>query len=184
MKAKSGPIVICAGLIVVLFLAWPAYPRPFSGMSQGGRQREGVGEDLIGELGLSPQQVEQIKKHRGEDRLKSKVLREKLAVKTSELKEELDKKKIDKKKINNLLAEIEGMMGQQMEQHVEKIISIREILTPEQYEKLKSKLEMKNQQRRQRTEHFKPGGQDEGQRPGGLWQRMWDKGRVSEDQPQ
>lgn len=89
---------------------------------------------LMQELGLSPEQQEQMKARREQNRENHEALKTKLETARKELKTELEKETTDRARIDALIAETKALMGAQLEQRVESILTVKEILTPEQFE--------------------------------------------------
>ncbi len=152
MRVKFKQAVVYAGLIAALFLTSLAYAQPVGDVPEGGakRHRKEAIENLVQELNLTPEQQEQIKKQRNEQAQKTKALRNRLQAKRKQLREELEKQAVDKNKIDSLVVEIKSLMGQQLEHRVERVISMSEILTPEQFEKMKEKRKQKQRKMKQR----------------------------------
>lgn len=151
MRVKFKQAVVYAGLIAALFLTSLAYAQPVGDVPEGlARHRKEAIGNLVQELNLTPEQQEQIKKQRSEQMHKAKALRDRLQAKRKQLREELEKQAVDKAKIYGLVAEIKSLMGQQLEDRVERVISMSEILTPEQFEKMKEKRKQRQQKIKQR----------------------------------
>ncbi|MBL7130947.1 MAG: periplasmic heavy metal sensor [Candidatus Omnitrophica bacterium] len=154
MKIKFKQAVVFAGVVAALFLSSAAYAQSVDNAAQGEmRPRREPKQRLIEELGLTVEQQEQIKEQCSENKEKNKELREKIRSKRLELKQELEKQNIDKSKIDSLVAEIKILMGQQLEQRVESILSMKEILTPEQFEKFQQKVRITIKNRRGRLKN-------------------------------
>jgi len=92
--------------------------------------------DFIEMLNLTPEQKEQIQKQHSLNRQKWSGLRDSIRAKRLELKQELEKPTIDKGRVDNIVAEIKILMGEQFQQRVDDIISMKQILTPDQFKKL------------------------------------------------
>ncbi len=162
MNMKFKQTVVGAGAIALVFSACAVYAQPFGragektkGHGEGWQKeslehREKMMDKLTKELNLTPEQQQQIKKQRNQQKEKSKALRGELREKRFELKEELEKQDINKGKIYLLVAEIEGLMGDQLEQRVEGVLAMREILTPEQLEKFNEKMKEKLEERKEK----------------------------------
>ncbi len=157
MNMKFKQIVVGAGAIALVFSACAVYAQPFGKATKGAKgnrewseHREKMMNKLAEELNLTPEQQQQIKKQRNQQKEKSKALRDELREKRFELKEELEKQDINKRKIYLLIAEIEGLTGDQLEQRVEGVLAMREILTPEQLEKFNEKMKEKLEERKER----------------------------------
>lgn len=141
MKVKFKQIVVSLGVVAMLLSSAADAYSFCCGPERGQRYKQRMMDNLVKELGLSSEQQEKIRKQRIEQMEQRKKLRGRLRSKKLELKQELDKKDVDKKKVYALVAEIESLMGDQLEQRVEKILSMKRILTPEQFEKFQQKTE-------------------------------------------
>ena len=92
--------------------------------------------DIVATLGLSPEQNEKL------DTLKVKfsqelmIISNALKVKRLALNAGLQTMYVDKKKVDALVAEIGQLSQQEMAKQVEQVFAIREVLTPEQNQKL------------------------------------------------
>ena len=140
MNAKYKQTVICAAAVAVLFLSSVVYAQPFGDAPEGAmRHKEGKMEKLSQELQLTPEQQEQITEQRTAQNKQTRQLRNKLQAKRRALRGELEKQEIDRSKIYALVAEIKTLLGNQVEQRVEGVLSMKQILTPEQVEKLQQK---------------------------------------------
>ncbi len=156
---KIGKKVVV--LAVVSLLAIPlAYAESLGGHGECARG-EGKHKDVFGEeLGLSAEQKEQIKQHREENKGAVKELHQQLKAKRDQLKVELDKPASDEGKISLIVEEIKALEGQMIEYRVDRILEMKEILTPEQYQKLQEKKEsrkkewMKNKSGRKFKKHW------------------------------
>jgi Spy/CpxP family protein refolding chaperone len=93
-------------------------------------------ENHVGQLGLSQEQQEKLDEYRSKHRRERRQLREKMNIKRSELKLELDKPETDKKKVAEIVAEMKKLEGEKIDQRVNSILELKELLTPEQFEKL------------------------------------------------
>lgn len=107
--------------------------------SEGGKiqgpAREKAFDKIVQELGLTVEQQKLIKEQRAERRRKMLDANQELRNKRMQLKQELEKKDVDKGKIQNLVNEIKSLQGQQLELRVADTLAMKEIFTPEQYEK-------------------------------------------------
>jgi len=157
MNMRFKQIVVSAWVIALVFSACSVCAQAFGEVTRGARgnkewseHREKMMNKLTKELKLTPEQQQQIKEQRNQQKDKSKALRDELREKRLELKEELEKQDINKGKIYLLVAEIEGLMGDQLEQRVEGVLAMREILTPEQFEKFNEKMKEKLEERKEK----------------------------------
>ncbi|MBU4313138.1 MAG: Spy/CpxP family protein refolding chaperone [Candidatus Omnitrophica bacterium] len=143
MNMKFKHIVISAVVTLVVFsgvaaYAWPAY---CSGQEKGEEYAGKKTDNLTKELGLTPEQEEKIKALKTEQREAKKQLMDKIQSKKAELKEELEKATTNRARINSIVKELSALMEYKLEQRVESVLSMREVLTPEQYEKFKEEKE-------------------------------------------
>ena len=133
MKPKIKQIVIFAVVIALVSSSSIVYAERTRDFQKNKTER------LIEKLDLSLEQQEQLREQRAKNEEKAKGLKKRLRSKRSELSEELEKEDIDKQKVYSVITEVETLMGDQLEQRVERILTMREILTPEQFKKLREK---------------------------------------------
>ena len=100
-------------------------------------------EKLSEELGLTPEQQAQLEEQREAFKDKRKVLMEKMRAKNKALKEELEKPKVNRDKADKSISDIQALTGEKLRSRVDKIIAMKDILTPEQFEKLQQKMKKK-----------------------------------------
>ncbi|MFC1621254.1 Spy/CpxP family protein refolding chaperone [Candidatus Omnitrophota bacterium] len=141
MKFKGIVISAVVALVVFSSVAAYAWPACCSGQEKG-KERGGkkMGK-FVKELGLTPEQEEKIKTLKTEQRETKKQLAEEIKSKKAELGEELEKPTTDRAKIDSIVKELGTLMEDKLEQRVECVLSMREVFTPEQYEKFKEKKE-------------------------------------------
>jgi len=141
MDKKLRKTLVYTVIITLIFLLPTAYAGPvfddpkFDDRGERGANREKF-EKIIQELDLSPEQQELINKQRAGHREKRRQTFQTLRTKRLELKQELEKQDVDKKKIDSLVSEIKPLLGKLLDLRVESILAMKEILTPEQFEKL------------------------------------------------
>jgi Spy/CpxP family protein refolding chaperone len=92
--------------------------------------------DIAAELGLTEEQKEQLKEQRFQSNYKKIQTRSKTRLKELELRHELQKKEVDREAIDRILKELKELQAAALDQKVESILRVKEILTPEQFEKL------------------------------------------------
>lgn len=152
MKTNLKQAVAYAGLIAALCVGSVVHAQPFDdfgGMKEGmGERRKVLSDKLVKELNLTSEQEKQIRKQRKEKRKKNKTIRKKLGKKMKELREELEKQDVDKGKIDAIAEGIKALRGTLIDQRINAILAMKEILTPEQYEKLKELREKRRSERR------------------------------------
>ena len=102
-------------------------------------------ERMIEELGLTSEQAEQLRQHKEAKRDGRKESYGIIREKHEAIKEELNKAEIDKVKIEKLIEEIVNIQTQALRERIEHMITLKEILTAEQFEKFQEKMEKKRQ---------------------------------------
>ena len=108
---------------------------------EGEAKKEAHFKKMTEELGLNPEQKTALDKDREEFAAKSKDLKNKMHAAKSNLKEELDKPTPDKGRVDSLIAELKNLAGQQIQYRVDKVMATKQILTPEQFSKMKSSMD-------------------------------------------
>lgn len=142
----------CCSIIVlcVAFFSQAAAAKAFSQeYKENSKSREEIIDTIVKDLHLNAQQEQLIAAQREQEKKGSLELREKMKTLRVELSQELEKKNTDKTKVYSLIAEMKELIGKRIEKKVEGILSLKEILTPEQFKLLNSKIEeVKAQKRR------------------------------------
>ncbi len=153
MKTKlKKTILLVAGIIFLLSSTLYAQ-RDYD--KREGKERcsvnvEGKFEKLTEELGLTAEQEAKLKEERKEFMKKNKDLMRRMRSKREELKQELEKPNIDRAKVGTIINDLKNLTGEKLESRIDKIISMKSTLTPEQFEKLQAKMKQK--------QHAHPGG--------------------------
>lgn len=109
------------------------------GFSERSKEKRQKIESIMQELNLTPQQKAQIESQRNEQREQNKQLRTLLSEKRKELKQELEKAVSDRAQIERIAEELKEIQSQRLDQRINSILKMKEILTPEQYEKFRQK---------------------------------------------
>lgn len=138
----------CLAVAAILFSAIPVYARGPEGKGYedercSHEQKDEIKkakENLVKELGLTPEQEEQLKRQRQEHGEQMKGLAVKMRAKQKELRLELEKYDSDEDKINSLVSELKSAQAQLVDLRVARIASIKSILTQEQYERFNEKI--------------------------------------------
>jgi len=160
MKSKFRKAVLL-GVIATFLLTSSLYAsHSYDDKGEGERCARGERgekfEKLKEELGITPEQATELKEQRKEFSGKRKELRKKLREKKQGLKAELEKESINRAAVDNTIEDIKNLTGEQYKNRVDKIISMKSILTPEQFKKLQSKM------REKRETHSRSGKRKQG----------------------
>lgn len=130
-------IGIAVLILGIMFLSAPSLRAEEPGRSRSHQDRI---EKLTKELDLSAEQQTKIKEFQGQNSQKAKELHSRLKEKRKELQEELDKTNSDPARINSIVADIKDTDGAIVTQQVNSAVKMKEILTPEQYQKFKENM--------------------------------------------
>jgi Spy/CpxP family protein refolding chaperone len=95
-------------------------------------------------LTLTPEQKEKIKVLAQDFKAKQAVFYSDLKIKRDALKDALDAEKFDRSKADALVADIAALQNKILENRVTQVVKTREMLSPEQFKKLKALREQKS----------------------------------------
>ena len=139
MKSTFKRLTIFS-VIAVFLLASPAvFSQP---MCEGdgpegmrGPHKGKMFDRLSEKLDLTEEQQKQMEELRKSNMEEMKQLHEEIRDKKGALQEELQKPVTDEGKIDSIVKELKDLQGKQIENRVDHFISMKEILTPEQFQK-------------------------------------------------
>lgn len=140
MKTMIKVSLMTAVVGAILFSVSGLYAGQDWNTPQGEAKREAHFKKMTEEIELTPQQKEALDKDRKEFTAKSKDLKDKMQAARASLKEELNKPTLDKGRVDNLIAELKNLAGQQIQYRVDKVMAMKQILTPEQFSKMKESM--------------------------------------------
>ncbi len=171
MKPKTKNLIMILALAGVFLMTSSAYALEGPSKKDFGRKQEKhqggkmhqkgkIMAEAMDELNLTKEQREEIKKNKEAYRESGQEIREGMRSKRKELKRELDKWESDDGKINNLVDEIAELQKETLQNRIEGILSVKKVLTEEQFEELKQKLEVKKEVAK--ALHKKNRGREEG----------------------
>lgn len=152
MNTKIGRSLAAAVVAAMVFSQSGVYAGEALNTPQDAAKKEARFKKMSEELQLTPQQKEQLTKEKEEFASRSKDLREKIKTARTGLKMELEKPAPDKAKVNSLVTEIKDMVGQQIQNRVDKVMAMKQILTPEQFNKMNASMKEHKQHRRDKNE--------------------------------
>jgi len=141
MNKRTGvmamAIIFCLTLLTTTSYGQDNNEGGFSPQDQkrSGFDKEKMSEKMVEQLDLTEEQKGLIKQHQASHREKMKSLMETLKEKKTRLRQELEKTDINKKRLTTLVNEIKPLLGRQLDMRVEGILAMKEILTPEQFQK-------------------------------------------------
>ncbi len=163
IKFISGPALVIAAMLMA---GSPVYAGDFCGGDEGGKHFRGKGdrmEKLVSELGLTDEQRDSLKADMEKNRERAMAMREEIKAKREELRAELDKAEVDRGKVDGIVDNLTNLYKEGMDQRVESILSMKQILTPEQFQKLQQKKEehMKNMRDKMKEKMGRHGGPED-----------------------
>jgi len=136
----------------VLFAISPLY-------AQTGQEREKdikrYREIFYKELGLSPEQQQRMEENRKNQREEKQRVFEAIKEKRAQLQKRLKEPDISIEKVQPLVNEIKSLQGQLIDFRIKGILSAKETLTEEQFEKLQEMAERRLQKRKKAVNKFK-----------------------------
>ncbi|MFH1379136.1 MAG: Spy/CpxP family protein refolding chaperone [bacterium] len=148
LKTQRKRMVLAGVLAVMLaggnFCAWSfdGHNGPYGGNE---RKKDGMREKFIKKLDLSPEQQEQMKKQREAHRAQRKEINRKMKDLQDQLKTELNKEQVNSARVDGIASEMKGLQSSLVDQRIEAVLSMKNILTPEQYKKMQELKEKKKQ---------------------------------------
>lgn len=127
------------GVIVILALAaGPAFAEGMGGCAAGhakGCFKEKK-EAVFKELNLTPEQDKLLKEAKAAHRTEMEELGKALKAKRDALQNALSAPGVTRKQVEPIASEIKSLEAQMVDRRIDGILKIKEILTPEQYQKL------------------------------------------------
>ena len=133
--------------VTVGYAEWGSNSKPCNEGEEGQRKGKGRHEEIAKMLNLTPEQEELTSQHRKQHRKKMKEISQALKEKRKALYQELEKYDGDQAKIASLAAEVKALLAKKVDSRVESILAMKQILTPEQFEKLQTDVKKKAGQR-------------------------------------
>ncbi len=103
-----------------------------------GRGRGPGPKAFFKELGLSQEQQSKLEAHRKAQWTQNKEVREQMKAKMQALHEEIGKPNMDPAQVKGLVDEINTLKGHLFAQHINGILDMKEVLTPEQFAKMQA----------------------------------------------
>jgi Spy/CpxP family protein refolding chaperone len=112
------------------------------------QKHEKMFEKMAKELNLTADQQAKLKANREGKRAKMQSLREAMKANRQKFQEAVKKPGATRAGVQPLIDEMKSLQGQIMDQMADGIFGAKEILTPEQFEKMQNKMEEKRKERK------------------------------------
>jgi len=155
-KIKKVLVVFVASVFLVNLCLYAEAYHPKKG-DKGYYEKGGKFEKFCEELGLTKEQEAQLKTQREEFKNKNNALRKKMRVKRRKLRDELEKPDVDRARVDTIIEELNDLNREKIKNRVNKILSMKNVLTPEQFKNLQDKMEKKHHDYRKRHDTGKKG---------------------------
>jgi Spy/CpxP family protein refolding chaperone len=98
-------------------------------------------DKMTKELGLTADQQAKLKANKEANRAKMQSLREAMKVNRAKFKDAVKQPGATRASVEPIVAEMKALQGQMADQMVDGIFAAKEVLTPEQFEKMQNKME-------------------------------------------
>ena len=160
MKTKRISIIVLAAVTIGALCAASAYADSEHNKvdAKNHHRMESAGkEDPFKGLDLTPEQRDKIKTEREANMARMKESYEKMKAKKLELKSELEKPVVDKAKVSSIASELKNISAEKVDQRINSILSLKEILTPEQFKQMNAKMEEKHKEHKGKWEKGEKG---------------------------
>lgn len=139
---RSSRVMIAAIMIAAATLfAGHSWADEAKGESNGKHGNGEMKEEFYKDLNATPEQRDQLKAHRQENTDKMKAVREQMKAKHAELRAEIGKPTVDMTKVESIKSALKDLNARMIDRKVESILSLKKILTPEQFQKMSDKME-------------------------------------------
>jgi len=127
----------------------------------GHHRMEGPGRwDPFEGIDLTAEQRDKLKAHREANMKNMKEIRQQMKEEKDALKDEFGKDVIDDARIAKIASELKKLSAQMVDQRINSILSLREILTPVQFQKMHARMEEKMSKRGEKGRGWHRGGTD------------------------
>lgn len=151
-------------MLALLSLNTLVSAQPTEGLSPEGEgnieeRHERFMEKITEELGLSDEQQAQLKVMRKQSWEAHKTLKGQIRATHDAIKDELDCPESDRAVLDILADELTLLRRQMIDQRIDKVLDMKQVLTPEQYSVLSEKI---NKHKKQRSKRFKNHGKKHG----------------------
>lgn len=133
--SAAAVIVVCFGMYLATSVCFAE--------SEPGRKGKGEVRFLKG-LNLTEEQEAKLAEFRKKEMPERKEAMEAMQSSRKKLMEELGKSKSDTKEIERLSAEVKRLQGQMLDSYIKSISNMKEVLTPEQFQKFQEKTKEKH----------------------------------------
>lgn len=167
MKTMNKQKWMMMGLASLLALGQPAYALEGAWGKEGGYGKKDKGryhekkkvmmDEIVRDIGVTDDQKAKIDAHREQMKTRNEKAWKEMAEKREALRGELEKPEVDTAKIDSLIGEISALHAQKTRNHVDGILEVRSILTPEQYTEMQAKMQGKKKEWKEVMREHKKG---------------------------
>jgi len=142
MKRAYRKVLTIAIAFCMAFAANGAFAGAIRGQERPGRPpKEERVQKIIDELGLTEEQVQQIKQNKIEHQEQAEILQEKMKQIHTAIRTELLKETSNEKTLKELADELKSVQAAMVDHRIESLLRLKDILTPEQFAQFTEKME-------------------------------------------
>ncbi|MDP8298735.1 MAG: Spy/CpxP family protein refolding chaperone [Candidatus Tantalella remota] len=162
MKGKMKMMAACVVAASLALSAPAALSQPDRGPryeedGEGRKGGRGGGfKETFNKLNLTPEQQEPMKVNREKNREQMKSTKDALRTERQVLRQELQNLETDKAAIDRTVLSMKELQGKMIDQRVEGFLAMKEILTPEQFQKLGERKDARKKGEKSRGKGGKP----------------------------
>jgi len=148
-KIKVVTLLIVAVLVgLSTSLIYAASPTPAAQQKEAVMKKfDAKRQEIYNNLGLTDEQKKLLEENKNKHREQTRALFTQLRQKMTLLRQELEKSELNMREIYQANNELKQLQAQMLDNRLERILEVRKILTPEQFNKFEDKMN-------ERREHF------------------------------
>lgn len=143
MKSKKMVVMLFASMFILASI----FVYGVDGFCKGnGKLMQKRFEKIAKELNLTDKQKQQIEEHRKKNMEETAAIRREMMEKHRALRKELEKSDTDKANVDRLLKDLKELHGKHLDSMVNRVVEMKQILTPEQFEKMNKIMETRREE--------------------------------------
>lgn len=143
MKSKKMVVMLFASMFILASMSLCAVDSFCQG---NGKLMQKRFEKIAKVLNLTDKQKQQIEEHRKKSMEETAVIRREMMEKHRALRKELGKSDTDKANVDRLLKDLKDLHGKHLDSMVNRVVEMKQILTPEQFEKMNKIMETRREE--------------------------------------
>lgn len=142
-KCAAMAAAVCVALAGAPVYAAGTEPSAAAPTGEHRMHREGreAKDDIFKDLNLTQEQRDRLKADREKQKNAMQAIHDGMRKARTDLKAELEKPAVDKARIDAIAAELKSFSDRMVDLRIASLLSLKEILTPEQFKKMHDKME-------------------------------------------